>query len=69
MKKILHIISSIHGETSSSTKLSNTIIKKLKETYVDSQVHKLDLSEAHYPYLEAKHFETFFTPAEQHTAV
>lgn len=69
MKKILHIISSIHGETSSSSQLSNTIVENLKNAYPDSQVNKLDLSESHFPYLEAKHFEAFFTPAEHHTAI
>lgn len=69
MKKILHIISSIHGEASSSAKLSNTIIEALKNTYQGSQVHKHDLSEVQYPYLEAAHFEAFFTPADHHTSV
>lgn len=67
MKKILHIISSIHGEMASSSQLSNTIIENLKEKYSNFQVDKIDLSEETYPYLEAKHFEGFFTPPEHHT--
>ena len=67
MKKILHIVSSINGETSFSTKLSNTIIEKLKKTYPDSQVHRLNLSETPSPYLETLHYGAFFTSVEHQT--
>lgn len=69
MKNILHIISSIHGDASSNSKLSNKIIEKLKKTYPDNQVNKLDLSDAHFPYLEAEHFAAFFTPKDNHTPI
>ena len=68
MKNILQIVSSINGEASFSTRLSNTIIENLKETYPNSQVQQLNLSATPYPYLETRHYGAFFTPAENQTA-
>ena len=68
MKKILHIVSSINGEASFSTKLSNAILEKLKDAYPHSQVYKHDLSKTPFPYLETLQYGAFFTPTEHRTA-
>src|ERR1700749_170523 len=67
MKKILHIISSPKGEASSSIKLGNAIIDKIKAEYPGSTVTTKDLTKNPYPHLEEATLAAFFTPAENHT--
>ena len=68
MKNILQIVSSINGAASHSTRLSNSIVEKLKEEYPGSEVQLLNLAATPFPYLEPIHYGAFFTPAEQQTA-
>jgi len=68
MKKILNISSSINGENSFSTKLSNAIIEKLQENNPDSELIAKDLAKHPLPHLEAVHFTSFNTPDEARTA-
>ena len=67
MKKILHIVSSVKGKDSLSTKLSNAIIEKLNSVYPDSAVNTLDLTKNPLPHLEEAHFTSFYTPEDKRT--
>lgn len=67
MKKILNIISSIKGEDSFSTKLSNAIIEKLQKANPESETITHDLTKNPLPHLEAVNYEAFFAPQESRT--
>lgn len=67
MKKILNITSSINGENSFSTRLSNAIIEKLQKNNPENEVLTKDLAKHPLPHLEAVHFTSFHTPDEVRT--
>ena len=65
--KILNLISSPRGESSSSIKLGNAIVEKLTAANPGSTVITRDLTSKPFPHLEEVHINSFFTPAENHT--
>lgn len=67
MKKILNITSSPRGAASSSIKLANAVIDKLKAAHPGAVVETIDLVSLHWPHLEESHLSSFFTPAEKHS--
>jgi len=67
MRKILNINTSIKGENSFSTKLSNAIIEKLLLANPQSEVYTHDLAQNPLPHLESLHFNSFYTPEENRT--
>ena len=68
MKKILNVISSPRGATSSSIQMAQALIDKLLVEYPGSTVKTTDLVKRHFPHLEEVHIASFFTPADQHSA-
>ena len=68
MKRILHLISSPHGNESFSIKLAEAVITKLKDQYTDSIVEEVDLLDNNVPHLNTGHLRSFFTPIEQLTS-
>jgi FMN-dependent NADH-azoreductase len=66
-KRILNILTSIKGDASFSTKLSQAVIDKLTNTYPEINVQTLDLSKTPLPYLDASQIGAFFTPEEVQT--
>lgn len=68
MKNILHIISSPRAELSASRKLGNAVVEKIKAKYTDAVIKERDLAKDHVPFLEEKHINTFFSPAENYSA-
>jgi FMN-dependent NADH-azoreductase len=69
MKRILHLISSLQGNTSYSTKLSNAIVGKVIEKYPGSTVETVDLVAADVPHLTPAVLQSMFTPGDQLTDV
>src|SRR5882762_5441103 len=67
MKKILNIISSVKGEDSFSTKLSNAVLEKIISIYPNSSINTRDLSRSPFPHLEEAVFTSFYTPQEERT--
>lgn len=67
MKHILHLKSSIQGETSYSIRLGNNIIEKIKDKYPGSTVEELNVADKEIPHLNAGVLRTFFIPADQLT--
>ncbi|TRW24376.1 FMN-dependent NADH-azoreductase [Flavobacterium zepuense] len=67
MMKILNIVSSIKGDASFSIKLSDAIIESIKKEHPESVVTIRNVAQNPFPYLEEVHFQSFFTPAENHT--
>lgn len=67
MKNILHIISSPRTELSASRKLGNAVVEKIKAKYTDAVIKERDLAKDHVPFLEEKHINTFFSPAENYS--
>jgi len=67
MKKILHIISSPKGDNSSSTKLGNAIVNKIKAAHPGSTILVNDLSTHPFPHLEEATLNAFYTPAADQT--
>lgn len=67
MKKILHIISSPRTDASTSRKLGNAIVEKIKEKHADCIVIVRDLAQNPPPHLDESHINSFFTPAENRT--
>lgn len=67
MKHILHLKSSIQGETSYSIKLSNNIVEKIKDKYPGSTVEELNVVDMEIPHLNPAVLRTFFIPADQLT--
>src|ERR1700753_2625050 len=65
MKKILNIQSSPRGAASSSIKLANTIIDKLRVAHPDAVVETVNLVNMHFPHLDESHLTSFFTPFEK----
>ncbi|WPQ66426.1 NAD(P)H-dependent oxidoreductase [Chitinophaga sancti] len=68
MKRVLHLISSLQGDTSYSTKLSKAIISKVIEKYPGSTVEEVNLVEQAIPHITPALLQTMFTPGEQLTA-
>ncbi|MBS7254190.1 FMN-dependent NADH-azoreductase [Flavobacterium branchiicola] len=70
-QKILQIITSTKGENSSSTKLSNAVIEKLKEANPESKVQTLDLTKNPLPYLTDSQINAFYAviPTEEQAAI
>lgn len=68
MKNILHIISSPRMEVSASRKLGKAVVEKIKEKYPDAVIKERDLVKNSVPILDEVHINTFFTPAESHSA-
>ena len=62
--KILHIISSPRGESSSSTRLGKEIVEKLQQENPNSELFLNDLNKDPFPHLNEVHLNSFFTPAE-----
>jgi FMN-dependent NADH-azoreductase len=69
MKKILHLISSFRAEDSYSIKLGNAIVDKLKAENPGAVVQEVNLVAENYPHLDAPHFQAFYTPTAELTAV
>jgi len=67
MASILNVISSLKGEASSSTQLSNAILAKLATAYPQSEVKVHDLAKDPIPHLADVHFAAFNTPEEMRT--
>lgn len=67
MKKILHIISSINGKNSFSTKLSESVLAKLNATYPNSIVKTIDLAQNVIPHIDGFQIGAFFTPESART--
>ncbi|RFM31093.1 FMN-dependent NADH-azoreductase [Chitinophaga silvisoli] len=67
MKRILHLISSLQGNTSYSTKLSKAIVEKVIEKYPGSTVEEVNLVEQEIPHLNPTVLQSMFTPGEQLT--
>ncbi len=65
--KILHLISSPREQASTSIKLGNAIVEKLKAANPASTVTTHNLAKTTFPHLEEVHLNSFFTPAENHT--
>ncbi|PWS29598.1 FMN-dependent NADH-azoreductase [Pedobacter yonginense] len=65
---ILHIISSPRGGASFSIKLGNAVIEKLQQANPSSTLKVHDLTNKPFPHLEEVHLNSFYTPAEQHSA-
>ena len=68
MKKILQITSSINGENSLSSKLTNTIIEKLTREFPNPDVVKRDLVKSNIPHLSNETFSAFRVLPEERTA-
>jgi FMN-dependent NADH-azoreductase len=64
MKKILHLISSPQGESSTSRKLGNAIVAEILAKYPGSVVKERDLSTTPFPHLDQQQIGSWFTPAE-----
>jgi FMN-dependent NADH-azoreductase len=65
MKRILHLISSLQGNTSYSTKLSKAIVEKVMDKYPGSTVEEVNLVEQEIPHLNPTVLQSMFTPEEQ----
>jgi len=65
--KILHLISSLRGEASFSTKLGNAVVEKLQAANPGSTVKVHDLTTTPFPHVEEIHLKAFSTPAEDHS--
>lgn len=68
MKRILHLISSLQGNTSYSTKLSKAIVDKVIEKYPGSTVEEVDLVAQEIPHLTPSVLQSMFTPGDQLSA-
>ena len=67
MKRILHLISSLSGEASYSSKLGNAIINQIQQKYPGSTVEELNLVDSALPHLTPEVLRTFFFSADQLT--
>jgi len=67
MKKILQIISSVNGNESFSSKLSDIILERLLSIYPGSSVHTRNLTKKPFPHLEDIHFSALYKPDESRT--
>lgn len=67
MKKILQIISSVNGNESFSSKLSDIILERLLSIYPDSSVHTRNLTKNPFPHLVDIHFSALYKPEESRT--
>lgn len=68
MKRVLHLISSLQGDNSYSTKLSKAIIGKVIEKYPGSTIATVNLVEQQIPHVTPALLQAMFTPGEQLTA-
>lgn len=68
MKRILHLISSIQGNESYSTKLSKAIIEKVIEKYPGSTVEEVNLNDLEIPHINPTILRSMFIPGDQLTA-
>lgn len=64
MKKILHILSSINGDSSFSAQLGNAIIEKIRQNHPDTRVKERNLVEEGFPHLKGSTLNAFFTPEQ-----
>ncbi|WP_039865931.1 FMN-dependent NADH-azoreductase [Pedobacter sp. BAL39] len=67
MKRILHLISSIQGETSYSIQLGHAIVSRIQQKYPGSTVEELNLTEPDIPHLNPASLRAFFSPGDQLT--
>lgn len=67
MKRILHLISSLQGNTSYSTKLGQAVVEKIIEKYPGSTVETVDLVAEGVPHLTPAVLQSMFTPGDQLT--
>lgn len=67
MTKVLHVISSTRGEESSTIKLGNAIIEKIKTGDPAATVKELNLSITPFPHLDQLQINSFFTPEDLRT--
>ena len=67
MKRILHLISSIHGNGSYSVKLGRAIVEKVQQKYPGSIVEELDLVSLQIPHLNSATLGSFFIPTDHLT--
>jgi FMN-dependent NADH-azoreductase len=68
MKRILHLISSIQGQSSCSLKLGQAVVEKIMAKYPGSSVEEVNLNELDLPHLNPRILQSMFTPGEQLTA-
>lgn len=68
MKRILHLTSSVQGNESYSTRLSNAIVEKTIEKYPGSTVEEVNLVALEIPHLNPTILQSMFTPGDQLTA-
>lgn len=68
MKRILHLISSIQGQSSYSLKLGQAVVEKIMAKYPGSSVEEVNLNELDLPHLNPRILQSMFTPGEQLTA-
>jgi FMN-dependent NADH-azoreductase len=68
MKRILHLISSVQGNGSYSTRLSKAIVEKVIEKYPGSTVEEVNLVELEIPHLNPTILQSMFIPGYQLTA-
>jgi len=64
MAKVLNLISSPRGAESTSIKLANVIIDKIKAADPDAVIIDRNLTQDPYPHLDSPEMNSFFTPAE-----
>src|SRR6476660_8064223 len=69
MKKILHLMASINGESSQSNRLSSAIVNKLTNSHPDSTVKAVDLSQGAFPHINGLQVGSYFTPEDLRTAI
>src|SRR5690606_13554322 len=67
-KTLLHITSSITGDNSHSTRLSNDFVAGWLAQHPDSEVVTRNLASTPMPHLDAERLQALFTPADQRTA-
>lgn len=65
MKTLLHIKTSLNGETGQSTILSNEFVDRWRETHPDGRVIVRDLAANPVPHLDGERFGAFLTPADK----
>ncbi len=68
MKRLLHLISSIQGQSSYSLKLGQAVVEKIMAKYPGSSVEEVNLNELDLPHLNPRILQSMFTPGEQLTA-
>lgn len=64
----LHLISSVQGNESYSTKLGKAIVEKVIEKYPGSTVEEVNLVDLEIPHLNPTILQSMFIPGDQLTA-